>query len=474
MYYGMPIPRRILIPPLLLLLCGVLLGAVLPVRAVPPRQPDLWIRNSSETSYSGINVFSSDGLNQTKAQNVLPGQTAVFLYRLSNDCGTANSFTVTAAAGNNAFTVQYFLTENNANITTQMASASGIVLGPIAPHDNIGFYEKVTPASTTAPGAAFTSLITAIPVIITGRMDAVQSVVNVISPWVYQPDLWIRNSMDSSYSGIGVFSSDGINQQKAQTVMPGKTATYLFRLANAGNTADSFTFMANSNNPDSTVRFFRTDTGQEISAQVFGNGYPVGPLAPNTNVGFFATVTTLAGSANAVTNLLVVTTSQSHPASADAVRAITTADMSMHYQPDLWIRNPTDTSYTGVGIFSASGQNETVTQTITNGGTTCYLAQLVNDGDTADSFVLTGTAGSSLWTIRYFKCDTGNELTTSISGNGLTTATLKPGQKMGILLEVTSHLTAQSRDTINVTLSAASAHASGKIDEVHANTLSTP
>jgi len=603
---------------LLLLGCCGLLGSTVPGWADPSRQPDLWIRNSTDTSYSGIGIYSTDGLNQTKTQQVTPGTTAVYIFRLLNNCGLSNNFTVTAPAGNSAFNVQYLLSDTGADITTQMASASGVVLGPLDPHATIGFYAKVTPTATAAPGASFVATVTAVPVIVTGRLDVIRAVTTAISSASFQPDVWIRNATESDYSGVGVYSTDGLNQTKtqtittgqtavflfrvqnagltadnftltvpasnaaftvryfltafdveitsqitgpngltvgpltpsiqlgfyarvtptaaatggssfittvnavsvsdptkkdvargvtqfiagpqpdlwirnstdttyagvgiisatganetkSQTVLPGGTATYLLRLVNAASTTDSFLVTATADNLDSTVRFFRTDTGLEISDQIFGNGYPVGPLATGGNFGFYTTVQTLNGSATAVTNVVIKAISQTATTQLDVARAVTTAQAPpMRFQPDLWIRKSTDTSYTGVRVFSTDGLSESRSFTVTTGVAAQYLIQVVNNGTTADSIRVTGTAGDSNWKVRYADPVTGLDLTTIVTGAGLTTATLAPGQAVPIVLQVTPLVAATVSMAKDVLVTGASVGAPTAIDVVRAATM---
>ena len=434
-------------------------------------QPDLLIRAASDNKYFGEGIFSTDGKNQTRTQTVLPGQAATFFFRVENNGSTTDSFVITANSDNDNTIVTFFTANTGSTAFTQEIFGSGFRTAPLAPGTSLSFYAQMATNVCEAAGSSTNLQVIATSAGDPTKEDVVRAVTTVQA--FYQPDLWLKNAPEAQFSGIAVYGTNGVNQTKSQTVTTGTTAKYFFRIVNNGNAADTFTITADADNLDSTVRFFRDDTQEEITPEIFGNGFFIGPLPAGAGLTFYATVMTAATSTNPVTKVLVHARSQSDITKVDVVRTITTAVAPIPaFQPDLWIRNPKDTTYTGVSVFSTTGIEETVTQTVASGQAASYLIQLENAGASADSFVLTGTASTSLWTIRYFNTTTGQELTSTISGNGLTTATLAPGAKVGILLEVTSHVSPVTQGNIIVVVNAVSTHDNGKVDAVRANTFS--
>jgi len=436
-------------------------------------QPDLLIRSSLDSKYSGEGIFNTTGLDQTRSQMVLAGQTATFLFKVKNAGGTTDSFLITALSDNADTTVKFSTANASSTTFTQQIFGSGFRTGPLAPGATFDFFVQMQTSTCEAFGSSTNLQVIASSLTDPTKKDVVRAIAKITA--TFQPDLWLKTSQETEFSGVAVFSTNSANQTKSQTITAGTTTTDIFRIVNAGNAPDTFTINVDASNLDSTVRFFRSDTQEEITPMIFGNGFFIGPLPVGAGFTFYAQVTPSTTSKNAVTTVTVHARSQSDINKVDVVRTITTAvPPTPAFQPDLWIRNPRDTTYTGAGIFSTTGVEETISQNIGNGQTASYLIQVDNAGASSDSYKLTGTASTSLWGIRYFDVSTGDEITAAITTNGLTTQVLAPGAKFGVLLEVTSHVTPLTQGEILVVFNAVSTNANGKIDVVRADTVSRP
>ena len=86
----------------------------------------------------------------------------------------------------------------------------------------------------------------------------------------YQPDLAIRTSSETSYTGFGIYNLTGANQTKSLTVATSVTAVYLFAVKNAGSLADTFTLHCSSVDPTWRVQCINRDSGGDVTASFVG------------------------------------------------------------------------------------------------------------------------------------------------------------------------------------------------------------
>ncbi|MBI5699150.1 right-handed parallel beta-helix repeat-containing protein [Candidatus Saganbacteria bacterium] len=93
----------------------------------------------------------------------------------------------------------------------------------------------------------------------------------------YRPDGMVGNqSNGSDYIGEGVFNLSGTNQTKTQALSVGQTATYYFKIKNAGNTAEYISVLGTGDSTGWTVIYYdATSGGNDITSQVTGgSGWP--------------------------------------------------------------------------------------------------------------------------------------------------------------------------------------------------------
>src|SRR5205823_4665183 len=140
-----------------------------------------------------------------------------------------------------------------------------------------------------------------------------------------QPDLQIRTSAETTYTGVGVYSAGGANQVSAQSVAARKTAVYYVRLQNAGNVSDSFKLKGTAGNADWKVLFQDVTGAADVTGQMTGSGWLAPPLAPGAIRLLKVLATPLATAPTGSSRVIVVqAASVTNPLAVDAVRAVTT------------------------------------------------------------------------------------------------------------------------------------------------------
>ena len=119
-------------------------------------QPDLWVRAVNDTSYTGNNLYSTDGATQKRELTVAIGATATYYLHVQNDGTAADTFTVKSAAAPAGWTVKYY-TFAGVEVTADVTGASGWSTGLLAVGAvDGGLYVKVTPSSAVTVGDILT------------------------------------------------------------------------------------------------------------------------------------------------------------------------------------------------------------------------------------------------------------------------------------------------------------------------------
>jgi len=158
--------------------------------------------------------------------------------------------------------------------------------------------------------------------------DSLTSDATVTTPGTtgsFQPDLLIRTSSETSYTGGGIYNTTGANQTKSITTPAGTAASYLFHAQNNGTASDTFTITAPAGGSGWTVKYLDMDTGADITAAITGAGWSTVALAPGAIKGFWVQVTPATSVASGATKTLTVTaTSLNAPTKQDVVKAVTT------------------------------------------------------------------------------------------------------------------------------------------------------
>jgi len=105
------------------------------------------------------------------------------------------------------------------------------------------------------------------------------------------------------------------------------------------------------------------------------------------------------------------------------------------YQPDNWIRNDGG-SWFGDDVYNLTGNNQTAYQSVADNVTANYEIRIQNDGNSSDSFIVTGNATSGNWTVEYYDSLSVN-ITANITGSGWLTGALTSGNYTWISANIT-------------------------------------
>ena len=287
-------------------------------------QADMGICNYGDSTYLGAGVYNLTGVGQTKSQAVANGATAIYIFRVWNAGQTTDAFTITVPAGLAGWKTQVIDRSNGADVTTHITSAAGLTTIPLAPGVSFGYTLYVTPNGTVAGSALNTQLITAVSVADNTRKDAAVAVTSVLVG--HQPDVSLRNAVDTAYLGVGIYNTDGTNQTKSQAVAAQVIASYLIHVQNNGNTADSFTLTSPSIVSGWTAAYYDAASGANITTSMTGaHGWTTGTLAPGAITLLVVQVTPSAAvTAGATASVLLTATSAADATKKDAVKLVTT------------------------------------------------------------------------------------------------------------------------------------------------------
>ncbi len=110
-----------------------------------------------------------------------------------------------------------------------------------------------------------------------------------------------------------------------------------------------------------------------------------------------------------------------------------------HFQPDARVRGATDTTWIGDDYYGRAGR-QTKAQGVNAGGTGVFHISIQNDGETDDSFVVTGRAGTTIWPVKYYDAFSGgSDITAQVSGpGGWTVGPLASGAAVPMRCEMTA------------------------------------
>lgn len=155
------------------------LDAVKGVVIAAGAQPDALIKNPTDTSYAGNDIYNTTGTGQTKEQTLSSGETAVYYLKIQNDYsddeGNPDVINVRGTAGSSSWTVRYFdALTGGADITTQV-TGTGWSTGEL----NTGQFKEirveVTPDASLAEGTGYDVLLTAISTNDPARKDVAKA-----------------------------------------------------------------------------------------------------------------------------------------------------------------------------------------------------------------------------------------------------------------------------------------------------------
>jgi len=282
-------------------------------------QPDLAICNYGEKTYTGFTVINLDGTNQTKSQSVGTKVLTTYLFQVKNTGNTTDTFVLTypVSATSTGWTIQVIDRGTGKDVTAAfIGSGYKVTLASGA----MGSYTlHVTPSASVC--GTLRLAITAVSVGDATKKDVVKAATTVAAP--YQPDLSICNVGDSLYLGGGILSLDGTNQTKSQTMASGKTATYFFRVQNAGTLSDTYTLTCPLPSLSGWSVQVLDSAGKDVTATLAGAKTAM--LAPGALVTYTLRITpSTAVASGKAYPLLITATSGKDATKKDAVKAVAT------------------------------------------------------------------------------------------------------------------------------------------------------
>lgn len=147
-----------------------------------------------------------------------------------------------------------------------------------------------------------------------------------------------------------------------------------------------------------------------------------------------------------------------------AVTVLELAPAPADYRPDLLIQAPASGGYTGGNDY---GVTQIALGPTMPGATSTYNLRIRNNGNRADAFKLTGTAGNAKWTVKY-RGLAGQDITTAMTGAGWTSPSVPAGSWVDITLQVTPGATAAPNELLGTLITAASTTNTTRTDFVTA------
>jgi hypothetical protein len=116
------------------------------------------------------------------------------------------------------------------------------------------------------------------------------------------------------------------------------------------------------------------------------------------------------------------------------------------YQPDSLIATlESGSDYVGENVFNLDGTDQTRARTIANGTSVTYYIKIENDANTTDEVVVKGRGSSGDWGLAYYDAKTGgNDITSSITGEGWVTGVMTSGASKEVRMVVANSGSANS------------------------------
>lgn len=236
------------------------------VSAPPP--VDVLIKNPSDPSYTGDNITSTDGTNETVAQTVFAGNKAIYHLKLQKESATSSVvLRVVGSGGSAGWTVRYYDAQTNGlDITDGVTSADG--WQPILTGD-ASFRVEVTPPAGLAAETNLDLLIGATVQDSSTLMDVVKA--TTVGLPAIQPDLEVKlDDAQAAYVGDDVLNATGAGQSVTHTVAYNAFTTagsYLVRVRNQNGVAGPVTLKGPAGAGDASGWNLTYQDAQAVTAE---------------------------------------------------------------------------------------------------------------------------------------------------------------------------------------------------------------
>lgn len=421
----------------------------------------------------------------TVNQNVINNVTATYYIRVSNtgnvnETNGINVKAVTTPAVPTGWTIKYYMYSGatctvDATFSSQVAGAGAKLTVP--KNGSVTLCVLMTADKTVSGADSVTASVTATNTTDLTKTATVQAITQIIVG--YQSDLSIElNALNLTQDvlnvpfGNNVYDPTGATETTA-TTSSGPAAIFFLRVDNDGNAFDQMKLTGDAGTAGWTVKYFDAQSGgNDVTTGFTSAGLVVG-LPKFSSKTYRAEITPT----NSVNGGDVKTVGVRIVSINDATKqdkVIGSVQMNNRYQPDALVSlTPSPTDFIGANVYDAS---QVVSAASAPGATKTYYLELNNNGNTTDSFTVTGTPAPAGWTVAYFDAFSGgNDITAAVTGAGYTTAPLpRTGPTVNpipLRVEVTptgSHL---PNDTLPVFVTATSVGDGTKKDTVRADTV---
>jgi len=106
------------------------------------------------------------------------------------------------------------------------------------------------------------------------------------------------------------------------------------------------------------------------------------------------------------------------------------------YSPDLLIKPYSSVDWAGAQVYSLTGDEEILYQTLNNYNPALYTIALVNRGSAVDQIKFIGSGGTEHWEIKYFDAVANQDITAQVITDGWLSAPLTPGAGREIQIQI--------------------------------------
>ena len=391
---------------------------------VKSAQPDISLRPSTVASYAGVGVVNGDGTNQSVSQSIANVLQASYYVHVQNKGNVADTFKITATKAPTGWTVVYKINNSSGADITADVTGAGWITPVVNPNATVTVAVYVTPGSTLLAYAATTLKMSATSVTNATQLDVALMTTSVAL--VNRPDISLRPSAVPTYTGMGVYNLTGANQTVGQGVAKNVKATYYLHVQNKGNVAETFIITGTAAPAGWTYDYKDFSAGTSIASAVTGAGWSTPLLKPGALVTLAVYATPAATvSGGTVATQKVTATSSGNPAQQDV--GLMVASVAVVNRPDISVRPSAVTTYSGVGVYNLTGANQTVGLGVAKNVKATYYLHVQNNGNVAETFIITGTAAPAGWTYDYKDFSAGTSITSAVTGAGWSTPLLKAG-----------------------------------------------
>jgi hypothetical protein len=284
--------------------------------------PDVMIRNRNETAFLGDNLYTNNGVGQTKCQGVRNGIKAVYVIRVQNDGTRQDSYRVRGTPGATNWIVRYFV--GSKEVTAQVCSAPGWSTGELAPAATRGLRAEVTPLVGVLGNQCRAISIRAISGVDHRLSDTVKAKTTCLP--AYRPDGLIRLVGATTWLGSNVYNGTGASQTAEGDANLGEMVVFELLLQNDGNVREQLQVAGPAGGGNWCLRYYDAWAGgANRTSGVTGGGWQTPALNPGATQELRVEVVAKSPRLGASRTVPVRVRSTGNPTRQDTVHAVARA-----------------------------------------------------------------------------------------------------------------------------------------------------